>query len=625
MNILELISNEEVEWKRLGDVCGFESGYAFKTTDFNDEYGFPVIKIKNIQDGKLITKGISYVLEENIQMKKNIIKPGQVVISMSGATSGKIGINNTNEKFYANQRVGIFNPSKEIISEYLYYYLRGKEDFLYSLAGSSGSQPNILKTDLLNIIVPIPSLEIQEKIAKKLDFMTNYVTELQAELQAELQDRIKQYEYYRDTLLSTEYLNEISERIYEINEEKFMINFTSLGDVAKINRGASPRPISKYLTNNEDGIPWIKIGDIGENSKYVTQTSQKITYEGAKKSRILEEGDFIISNSMSYGRPYILKIKGAIHDGWASISDFEKYFSADFLYYYLTTSTVQDYWKLKTNSSSVSNLNSEIIRSLSVPIVSKKLQNKIVEILDKFEMMVNDVKGLLPEEIKERQKQYEYYREKLLTFNVGNDKASQPASHTLTTKYFVYLKEAADYVGVSLFEVTMFNLKEVAEMKRGQTISKNQVVSGDIPVVAGGMNPAYMHNEYNRAENHITVSGSGVNAGYIKYWNTKIFASDCFTIKGKEEINTKYIYYCLTLKQQYIYSLQKGNAIPHVHISDVENIKIPVPNIEVQKHIVGILDKFEAMVDSVRGELPMEISLRQKQLEWLMEKIFSFK
>ncbi len=119
---------------------------------------------------------------------------------------------------------------------------------------------------------------------------------------------------------------------------------------------------------------------------------------------------------MSYGRPYILNIKGAIHDGWASISDFDEYLDSDFLYHFLSSSTVQNYWKAKINSSSVSNLNSEIIRSLPVPIIDKGLQKKIAEILDKFQSLLSDTKGLLPQEIEQRQKQYEYYREKLLTF-----------------------------------------------------------------------------------------------------------------------------------------------------------------------------------------------------------------
>ena len=196
----------------------------------------------------------------------------------------------------------------------------------------------------------------------------------------------------------------------------FGIKWKKLGEIAKIQRGASPRPISEYLTTNIEGIPWIKIGDIKSGTKYVENTEQKITQKGALKSRILKKGDFIMSNSMSYGRPYILKIDGAIHDGWASISEFEESLKSDFLYYYLSSDRVKKYWDSKINSSSVSNLNSEIIKSLLIPLPPLEVQNHIVKILDKFDTLVNDLSQGLPKEIELRQKQYEYYRERLLNF-----------------------------------------------------------------------------------------------------------------------------------------------------------------------------------------------------------------
>ena len=190
----------------------------------------------------------------------------------------------------------------------------------------------------------------------------------------------------------------------------------TLGEVAKIQRGASPRPISNYIIQNGDGVPWIKIGDTSLNSKYIEKTEQKISYEGALKSRILEEGDFVISNSMSYGRPYILKIKGAIHDGWASISGFKKELNPDFLYHYLSSNDVQHYWKSKINSSSVSNLNVDIIKTLLIPIFPLAKQEKIAAILDKFDTLTHSISEGLPHEIALRRKQYEYYREQLLAF-----------------------------------------------------------------------------------------------------------------------------------------------------------------------------------------------------------------
>jgi type I restriction enzyme S subunit len=144
------------------------------------------------------------------------------------------------------------------------------------------------------------------------------------------------------------------------------VEWKTLGEIAKVQRGASPRPIAQYITDDTNGIPWIRIGDTSSGSKYVKNTSQRITIEGAKKSRVLKKGDFIISNSMSFGRPYILDINGAIHDGWASISNFEEKLNSDFLYHYLSSNVVQNYWLSKINSGSVSNLNADIIKTLLI-------------------------------------------------------------------------------------------------------------------------------------------------------------------------------------------------------------------------------------------------------------------
>ena len=120
---------------------------------------------------------------------------------------------------------------------------------------------------------------------------------------------------------------------------------------------------------------------------------------------------------MSFGRPYILQIDGAIHDGWASISNFDKYLNADFLYYYLSSSIVQNYRNTKINTSSVSNLNSEIIKSLQIPLPPLEQQEAIVYILDHFDQLANDLTAGLPAELHLRQQQYAYYRDMLLNFS----------------------------------------------------------------------------------------------------------------------------------------------------------------------------------------------------------------
>ncbi|HEM6435411.1 TPA: restriction endonuclease subunit S [Streptococcus suis] len=319
----------------------------------------------------------------------------------------------------------------QVVPRYLYYYLTTID--LESMA-TNPTRPSLTQAILDKIPIPVPSLPIQQRIVQVLDNFDAVCNDLSIGLPKEIELRQKQYDYFREKLLTF-----TAEGVYPgqwtvdsgqwtVDSERgpsdlirllqwvFGTIRVELGAVATVQRGASPRPISSYLTEDEDAIPWIKIGDTLSNSKYITSTEQKISQAGAKKSRLLKKGDFILSNSMSYGRPYILQIDGAIHDGWASISDFEETINPDFLYQYLLSQRVQSYWDSKINSGSVSNLNSGIIKSLEINLPSLSTQKRIVAILDKFDELTNSISQGLPKEIELRQKQYEYFRDTLLNF-----------------------------------------------------------------------------------------------------------------------------------------------------------------------------------------------------------------
>lgn len=131
-------------------------------------------------------------------------------------------------------------------------------------------------------------------------------------------------------------------------------------------------------------------------------------------------------------------------------------------------------------------------------------------------------------------------------------------------------------------------LLDYCRIEKGSNITRDKVVKGRIPVVAGGVSPSCYHNESNREADIITVSASGANAGYLNYWSIPIFAADCNTIKSldNKKLLNIYLYYCLLKKQNYIYSLQQGAGQPHVYGKDLEKIKIAIPSIDMQKLFV---------------------------------------
>lgn len=173
--------------------------------------------------------------------------------------------------------------------------------------------------------------------------------------------------------------------------------YKRLGEVCTIERGGSPRPINDYITDSEDGINWIKIGDAQEGSKYITSTKEKIKPEGVKKSRFVHKGDFILSNSMSFGRPYILKVDGCIHDGWLVIHDNNDIFIKDYLYYLLASPTMYAKFSQLAVGGVVNNLNSSLVRKVEITIPPKSTQLVIVSELDK----INELIRLKKEQLKD--------------------------------------------------------------------------------------------------------------------------------------------------------------------------------------------------------------------------------
>jgi type I restriction enzyme S subunit len=182
-----------------------------------------------------------------------------------------------------------------------------------------------------------------------------------------------------------------------------------LGNICEINRGGSPRPIEQYLTTDSNGINWIKIGDAEVGGKYITSTKEKIKPTGEKKSRKVYSGDFLLSNSMSYGRPYILQIDGCIHDGWLVISKYQHRFILDYFYYTLCSTQVQKQYDVLSAGSGVQNLNKELVSQVTVMIPPLPEQQKIAEILTAQDAVI----ALLQKQIELLQKQKKAFLQKM--------------------------------------------------------------------------------------------------------------------------------------------------------------------------------------------------------------------
>ena len=168
-----------------------------------------------------------------------------------------------------------------------------------------------------------------------------------------------------------------------------------LGEINDIARGGSPRPIKNYITDDSNGVNWIKIGDTTKNSKYIETVKEKIRIEGVRKSRKVFKGDFLLTNSMSFGRPYILKVDGCIHDGWLVISPYGNAYTTDFLYYLLSSKYAYEQFSDVASGGVVSNLNTDKVANSNFPLPPLAEQKHIVDKIEELFAQLDAIENSL--------------------------------------------------------------------------------------------------------------------------------------------------------------------------------------------------------------------------------------
>ncbi|GAA7936077.1 restriction endonuclease subunit S [Helicobacter pylori] len=283
-----------------------------------------------------------------------------------------------------------------------------------------------------------------------------------------------------------------------------------------------------------------------------------------------------------------------------------------FLYYFLKNA--QTILMKSQFGAGIPALNKADIETLTIPIPPLEIQQEIVKILDAF----TELNTELNTELKARKKQYQYYQNMLLDFNGinQNHKDAKMSAKTYPKRLQTLLQTLAPK------GVEFRKLGEVCDFQKGKSITKKAVTLGKVPVISGGRQPAYYHNEANRSGETIAISSSGVYAGYVSYWDIPVFLADSFSVSPKQKtLMPKYLFHYLTTQQDAIYATKSTGGIPHVYSKDLQNFLIPIPPLEIQQEIVKILDAFTEL----NTELNTELKARKKQYEYYREKLLSFK
>ena len=378
-------------------------------------------------------------------------------------------------------------------------------------------------------------------------------------------------------------------RFKEYNDEWKKIK---LGEHLNICRGASPRPIEKYITVENNGVNWIKIGDISPNENVIKCTKEKITIEGAKHSRYVRKGDLILSNSMSFGRPYILEIDGCIHDGWLLIQDLEKLFDKKYLCYLLDSDTVKQQYRKYAAGGVVINLNSELVRSVKVYMPNFHEQEKIASFLTLIDKKIEKQKELVELLKKYKRGLLSSIFSQNLRFkdNDGND--------------------YPDWIEKTLGEITD-NISYGLNAASKKFDSKNKYIRiTDIDETTGKYNnldivspDCVLSDEYKLKINDLLFARTGASTGKTYLYNENdgkmYFAGFLIKFSIKEEYYSNFIFY-ITQTSKYkkwvsIMSTRSGQ--PGINAKEYSKYKFSCPVYNEQVKISNIISKIDNIIE----------------------------
>jgi len=594
MNILEEIQNCPVEWKELGEVTDtVTSPVKLTKKEYKVSGEIPIVDqgeqfIAGFSDyGKYLKKDEYIIFGDHSEHVKYID-----FAFVQGADGLKI-----------------LKPKSGIKAKYIYYCFCN----FYKKEGNYKRHWSKARTTL----IPIPqSEEIQEKIVQILDKFTDYVTELTSELTS----RKKQYSYYRDKLLSFE-------------DEVYQVEWKTILDVSKkVTSGGTPdRSNSLYYGGS---IPWLRTQEVDFREIYGTELS--ITEEGLANSsaKWIEKNAVIVAMyGATAAKVGIAKIPLTTNQACCNIEVDEDIANYRYVYHWLT----YNYEALKSmGQGSQSNINAGVIKSFKIPVPSLEIQSRIIQVLDNFDTVCNDLNIGLPKEIELRQKQYEYFRDKLLTFVAEGEYTDS------TVQYRQDIIRLLNWV----FGPIRVELGSICEFVRGNGLQKKDFTQVGRPVIHYGQ----IYTKYDFTVVHTFSKTSEMVFKMLKKAqpNDLVMATTSENVEdvgkaivweGKEEIgisgdsyiirtsqNSRYLNYWL---RSISFQSQKerkvtGTKVVRINSKDMEKFQIVVPSITEQERIVSILDNFNTLTNSLSEGLPKEIELRQKQYEYWREQLLNF-
>ena len=334
--------------------------------------GDRISRIESISAATFDLDKVGYAELSERDKERNRLQPGDILFSHinSAVHVGKTAVFDCDEPVYHGVNLLLMRPKEVVTSAYLDHALKYlfQSGYWRGVCKQSVNQASVNQQDISRVEIRYPkSLAEQQRIVGLLDEAFEGLATAKANAEKNLQNARALFESHLQSVFTQRGPGWVEK---------------PLGDLCSIARGGSPRPIQSFLTTASDGFNWVKIGDATASGKYIYTTEQKIIREGATRSRIVHAGDFLLSNSMSFGRPYIMQTTGCVHDGWLVLSDYASQLDQDYLYLVLGSQFMFQQFDRLAAGSTVRNLNIELASRVEVPVPPLKQQRDIAQHLD---------------------------------------------------------------------------------------------------------------------------------------------------------------------------------------------------------------------------------------------------
>ena len=585
MNILEEIQNCPVEWKELGEVCEIETG----KLNANE----------SVEDGKYPF----FTTAKEISRINSFRWNTEALLIAGNANVGDVKY--YSGKFEAYQRTYVLtNFSHNVKARFLLHIIKqGLKSYLENNTNKAAMSYIVIST-LKSFPIPIPPIEIQEKIVQILDKFTDYVTELTSELTS----RKKQYSFYRDKLLSFE-------------DEVYQVEWKTLGELFVFKNG-----LNKGKEFFGSGTPIVNYTDVYKNKKISSDILKgKVRVSTEEIGRYgIQKGDVFFTRTSEtqdeIGKTSVLldEVKDGVFSGFVlRARPITKLLLPEYCAYCFESTTFRrDIVRYSTYTTRALT-NGSTLSKLKIPVPSLEIQSRIVQVLDNFDTVCHDLNIGLPKEIELRQKQYEYFREKLLTFFAEGEYTESRVEEWDNSAIIKLLQW--------VFGPIRVKLGAVVNLQRGKRLVRQQLATtGSFPVYQNSLTPLGYYTESNRVKNTSFVICAGA-AGEIGYSAMDFWAADdVYTLETSDNISDKFMYYVLVSKQDRLKSQVRKASIPRLSKDAIDKITFYLPSITEQERIVSTLDNFNTLTNSLSEGLPKEIELRQKQYKYWREQLLNF-